>query len=62
MEKIKKKIKGVSIKRFCELEGKTAVMWKKAFNLGETPLVPLSSYPPLISLIIPPSAGSLGDF
>lgn len=35
---------------------------EKAFNLGEPPLVPLSSYPLLISLIIPPNASSLGDF
>lgn len=35
---------------------------EKAFNLGEPPLVPLSPYPPLISLIIPPKAGSLWRF
>lgn len=35
---------------------------EKAFNLGEPPHVPLSSYPLLISLIIPPNASSLGDF
>lgn len=35
---------------------------EKAFNLGEPPLVPLSPYPPLISLIIPPKAGRLWPF
>lgn len=35
---------------------------EKAFNLAELPLVPLSSHPQLISLIIPPNAGSVGDF
>lgn len=35
---------------------------EKAFNLGEPPLVPLSPYPPLISLIIPPKAGRLWRF
>lgn len=35
---------------------------EKAFNLGEPPLVPLSSYHLLISLIIPPNASSHGDF
>lgn len=35
---------------------------EKAFKLGEPPLVSLSSYPLPISLIIPPSASSRGDF
>lgn len=44
------------------MEGKVAAMWKRLLSFGETPLVSLSSYPLLISLISPPHASSLGDF
>lgn len=44
------------------MEGKVAAMWKRLLSFGEPPLVSLSSYPLLISLISPPRASSPGDF